>query len=251
MVIIMLNSFLITFLSGISTVIGALFIFLNIKNKSVNKFITFCLSFSAAIMIGLSITELIPFSFFNIIYNYGVGKGQILVFIAIILAYIIVKILNKYMDEINSNDLYKLGVLSTIALVIHNLPEGIIVFASSINNPDIGIKLAIAIACHNIPEGITIAVPIYYATKSRKKALLYALIAGLAEPIGGLITYIFLKDLINTGFINMTLLFVGSLMILLAVNEIYPKALEYQEKKSLNLGLLIGILIIIISSLFM
>lgn len=115
---------MLTFLSGMFTLLGALLIFLNIKDAHINKFITCSLSFSVAIMIGISISELIPSSFFNLIYLYGVGKGQILILMCIILAYSLVKILNKYMDKTNKNDLYKLGLLSMIALIIHNLPEG-------------------------------------------------------------------------------------------------------------------------------
>lgn len=242
-----INSFLITFLAGMSTLVGALFIFVKIKEENINKFIVFSLSFSVAIMIGISITELIPISFFSIIYNYGVGKGQILLFFSLILGYIVIKILNKYMDKIKTDDLYKLGILSVIALIIHNIPEGIAVFATTYSNPNLGLKLALAIILHNIPEGISISVPVYYATKSKKKALLLAFIAGLAEPLGALITYIFLKDMILTGFIDMTLIFVGSLMITLSIKDIFPKAESYNEIKYIKYGFVAGILLIIIN----
>jgi len=42
----------------------------------------------------------------------------------------------------------------------------------------------VAIALHNIPEGISVSVPIFYATGNRRKAFLYSLISGLAEPLG-------------------------------------------------------------------
>lgn len=149
----MINAFLITLFSGLSTLVGSLFIFLKFKEKNVNKFISFSLSFSTAIMIGISITDLIPASFFNLIYTYGVGKGQILIFTVLILAYIIVKFLNTYLDKKNTTDLYKLGILSMITLIIHNVPEGVIVFISSYSDNILGMKLALAVSLHNIPEG--------------------------------------------------------------------------------------------------
>lgn len=120
----MINAFLITLISGLSTMLGTLFIFIKIDENKIYKFITFTLSFSMAIMIGLSIFELIPTSFFNIIYNYGVEKGQYLIFFIIILGYFLVNIIIHKLNSFKTNDLYKLGLLSCITLIIHNLPEG-------------------------------------------------------------------------------------------------------------------------------
>jgi ZIP family zinc transporter len=50
-------------------------------------------------------------------------------------------------------------------------------------DPHLGFVLLIAIALHNIPEGISVSIPIYYATKNRKKAFLWSLLSGLTEPI--------------------------------------------------------------------
>lgn len=232
------------------TVIGALCIFLKIKESKVNKFITFCLSFSIAIMIGLSVTELIPRSIFNIIYYYGSSKGQIIIFLPIIFGYLIINILTKKTNKEPTNDLYKLGILNLIVILVHNLPEGIAVFTSSYENIELGIKLMIAISLHNLPEGIIIAVPIYYATKSRKKAMVFAFISGLAEPIGALIAYIFLKDLMFNSFIDITLLFVGVIMVTLSIKELFPKAQSYNENKYLNYGFLIGTITLLLSFLF-
>ncbi len=56
-----------------------------------------------------------------------------------------------------------------LAIIIHNIPEGIATFMAGCSDSKLGITLTLAIALHNIPEGISISVPIYYATKSKKK----------------------------------------------------------------------------------
>ena len=84
-----------------------------------------------------------------------------------------------------------------IAIILHNVPEGIATFISSSKDISLGISLAIAITLHNIPEGISISIPIYYSTKSKFKALLYTFISGVSEPIGALIAYLFLSKYIN------------------------------------------------------
>ena len=61
---------------------------------------------------------------------------------------------------IADNQLYKLGLISVVALMLHNIPEGITTFISSSLDSKLGIVLAASIALHNIPEGISLAVPI-------------------------------------------------------------------------------------------
>lgn len=245
-----INAFIISTLAGMSTLLGGLTIFLNIRKNNIAKFITFCLAFSIAIMIGISITDLIPSSFFFILLNYPLLKSIFTILISFGLGIVLVLIINKLMPH-NKDSLYKLGILSMIALILHNLPEGIATFMGSMQNSALGFKLALAITLHNIPEGITIAVPIYYATNSKKKALLNTFMSGLAEPLGALLAYIFLKNYITEGMISIVLLFVAGLMITLAINEMLPKSLSYKENKFLYLGLLMGIILIVINHFFL
>lgn len=74
------------------------------------------------------------------------------------------------------------AMVTTAAIVLHNLPEGILTLFTSYASPTLGATLTLAIALHNIPEGIAISVPVYYATNSRVRGALYALLSGLAEP---------------------------------------------------------------------
>ena len=146
-----------------------------------------------------------------------------------------------------TNDLYKLGILNMLALILHNFPEGIATFMSSYKDIELGLKLGLAIAFHNIPEGISIAVPIYYATKSKKNALFKTFLSGIAEPIGAILAFIFLSKYITDELISIILLLVGGIMITLAIEVILPKAKKYNLNKFLYLGLLIGIILILIN----
>ena len=134
-----------------------------------------------------------------------------------------------------------------LALILHNFPEGIATFMSSYKDIELGLKLGLAIAFHNIPEGISIAVPIYYATKSKKNALSKTFLSGIAEPIGAILAFIFLSKYITDELISIILLLVGGIMITLAIEVILPKAKKYNLNKFLYLGLLIGIILILIN----
>lgn len=243
-----IGALLVSTIAGLSTMLGAFVIFFKCKEQNIHKFITASLAFSLAIMIGISITDLIPESTYIILSSYGIGKGIVVSVITFIIGIILIKYLHKLMDKTEqANDLYKLGILNMLALILHNFPEGIATFMSSYKDIELGLKLGLAIAFHNIPEGISIAVPIYYATKSKKNALFKTFLSGIAEPIGAILAYIFLSKYITDTFISIILFLVGGIMITLAIEVIYPKARKYNLNKYLYLGLFVGTILILIN----
>ncbi len=235
---------ILTTISGLSTMLGSILIFFKFKN--INKLLSFSLMFSATIMFGISITDLIP-NAYNYFSKFYTIKFLILV---ILLGIFITFILDNYMNTNNklknNNNLYKIGIFSMIAIIIHNLPEGIITFMSSYKNINLGLSLTIAIACHNIPEGISLSLPIYYGTHSRKKALIYTFISGLSEPIGGLLIFLIFKNYLNDFILNFILLVVAGMMIYLSIVKLIPEAIKQKYPKNILLSFLIALIILLI-----
>ena len=203
-------------------------------------------------MLLISIFDLIPASFFNIINNYKI-IGFFLALASFLLGVLLISFFEKITKilEEKGSSLYKLGILSSIVLMLHNIPEGIITFLTSGNNIRLGIKLAIAIALHNIPEGICIAVPIYYSKKSYKKAFIYTFVSGISEFFGALIAYIFLYKYISINTINLIFIFVAGIMINLSINDILKESYKYTiTKRNIYIGFIIGFIFFLISMLF-
>lgn len=239
---------LVSTIAGLSTVLGALIVFFKIKEKNINKFISFCLSFSLAIMIGISLTDLIPTSLNTLLKN-DLNRGIILSIIFFLLGVFIIKLLICKISKVKmkTNNLYTLGILNMVALMLHNFPEGIATFLSSYQDMTLGLNLGLAIMLHNIPEGISIAVPIYYATNSKKEALKKTFISGFAEPIGAILAFLLFKNYITSELISLILLFVAGIMITISIEEIFPETIKYKENKFIIRGLLIGAIVILIS----
>ena len=215
MVINIINLFVITFLAGLSTMLGCILLF--IKPNDYKKMISRSLLFSSIVMLYISIFDLIPVSFLyiNKIYDFVLSIAIIAIYVLFggILVYIID---NK---SKNDNKLSKIGIISMIVLVIHNIPEGIITFLTSSKDISLGITFAISIALHNIPEGISIAVPIFFGENNKKKAILFTLIAALAEPFGALISCLFLSS-INDYLFSIILSMTAGIMLYLSLIEI-------------------------------
>ncbi|KAG6594337.1 Zinc (Zn2)-Iron (Fe2) Permease (ZIP) Family [Phytophthora cinnamomi] len=93
------------------------------------------------------------------------------------------------MDESAKQKLQAMGILSAIAVGIHNIPEGVATFVASSEQLYIGTSLAIGVGIHNITEWIAVAAPIYFATGSRCKALMWCFWSTVAQHIGEIIAY--------------------------------------------------------------
>lgn len=238
-----INALFISTIAGLSTVIGGLVIFLKIKN--IDKFITFCLSFTAVIMIGISVIELFPESFFTLLNRFSWIFTIVIVVTVFIIGIFIIKIINKLIN--NTDNLYKIGILNMIVLILHNFPEGITTFITSYHDLNIGISIAIAIMLHNIPEGIAIAAPIYCSTRNRKKALFKTFLSGISEPIGAIFAFIFLKRYINDTLIAFLLIIVCAIMITLSLEKLLPEAIERKSQKSLKFGFIMGFIALLVS----
>lgn len=162
--------FILTFIAGLSTLIGSIFIFLKID---INKLTKYALAFAAGVMISVSFTDLLPEGLKLLLKSNDKTNAFALTLSFVVIGLIISSLIDKLIPESNGNvydkKLYKVGIFSMIAIIVHNIPEGIATFLSSSANLTLGVSLTIAIALHNIPEGISISVPVFKATGSRKK----------------------------------------------------------------------------------
>ncbi|MBQ8891369.1 MAG: ZIP family metal transporter [Bacilli bacterium] len=235
-------SFILTSLAGLSTVIGYFVIFLKYDKE---KIIAFSLSLSSAVMLTISLFDLLPSSFDYLSkYNF-LFKVLMIIFFFILGVFISNIISHSIRDDVNN--LKKVGIVSLIAIVLHNIPEGIITFMVSGINIHLGLELAIGISMHNIPEGISIAIPLYYATNKKITTLLWVVIAGVSEIFGAMLCFIFLKDIINDIFIGVIFSFISGMMINISLSELLPEALSYHYNKIFIIGFVLGSIIMIVS----
>jgi ZIP family zinc transporter len=143
-------------------------------------------------------------------------------------------------QEIDKNHLMKLGLLSTLAITAHNFPEGMATFFATLDNPAVGAPLAIAIAVHNIPEGVSIALPVYYATGSKKMAFLATILSGLAEPLGAILGYLVLAPFLSPVVYGVVFGMIAGAMVFLALDELLPAAKRYASGHETVYGIVTG-----------
>lgn len=241
----MLYPFLLTTIAGLATMLGTIPIFIKFKNT--DKIISSSCAFAAGVMLCISTFDLIPESINYISINNTEFITILYSFIFIVLGVFTSYLIDNYIEKINKNsNLYKVGLLSMIAIILHNIPEGIVTFIVSGKNILLGASICTAISLHNIPEGISISVPIYYSEKSKKKAILYTFISAMSEPFGALITYLILYKYINNQVLGLLFSFIAGIMIQISINKLIPTSNKYNKKLS-YIFIIIGFIIMLLS----
>lgn len=144
--------------------------------------------------------------------------------------------------------LLRSGLILATVVGLHNLPEGLATFLATLEDPTIGITLAVAIAIHNIPEGIAVAAPIYVATGSRRRALFWATLSGLAEPFGAVVGYAVLRAVLPEEWLSLSLALVAGMMLAVSFLELLPAARRYQTHYTQPLvGFFLGAVVMVLS----
>ena len=230
----------ISFLAGISTVLGGLIIIFKKEYNSQN--LSVFLGFSAGIMIGISLFDLLYNSY---IYLNNKNNNIFLIFIFVLIGILIALLIDKMVPK-ESNKVGRVGVISLIGIIIHNIPEGIATFITASYDIKLGISFALAIAIHNIPEGIAISIPLFNKNKSIKNTLLFTTIAGFSELFGALLSCIFLYNYINTITMGILFAIIAGIMLQISVFELLPLSLLNDRKKGIY-ALITGILFILIN----
>jgi len=247
-------SLLLAFGAGMATLLGALVImFVRMKSE---KLLAAALGFSGGMMIAVSLIELFPSAQEAFGETMTDLAGTLLAVACLIGGVLIARLLDSLVphDEPKSSggsrqhkNLLRVGMVSAIAILIHNFPEGIATFMAGYSNPSLGVTLAFAIAMHNIPEGISVALPIYYASGSRGRAFLYTFLSGIAEPIGAVIAWLVLAPYINAAMMGVLFSIVSGIMLYIAFEELIPSSRQYGYDRLALWSLFAGVCIMPIS----
>lgn len=252
-------AFLVTLGAGLATGIGSLLAFT--RKRPSDKFMAFMLGLSAGVMIYVSLIEIFQKAVASLTDALGDGgAGYMWATVGFFVGFVIIAVIDRFFDYIHDDDLsaeevaeqtvaekekrafMRMGIFMALAIAIHNFPEGLATFIATLEEPALGIAFAVAIAIHNIPEGIAVSIPIYRATGSRLKAFWYSFASGLAEPIGAVIGFFLLREIINEYFFGVVFAAVAGVMVYVSLDELLPTAKKYDHHLPI-MGVFVGMVV--------
>lgn len=254
------EALILTLIAGLATGIGGAFVFF-MKSLD-NRILSFSLGLSAGVMIYVSMIELFSKAASQLSLTYGEKTGTLYTTLAFFSGILLIAVIDKLIPcdenphEIvcsikkgapRTKGLKHTGLMTALAIAIHNFPEGMASFVSATQSLRLAIPIIAAIAIHNIPEGIAIAMPIYYSTGSRRVAMHYSILAGLAEPVGALIGYFILLPFMSRELNSLLFAFVAGIMVFISLDELLPSAEIYGEHHLSMYGMVLGMGIMALS----
>ena len=262
------------FFGTIGTTLGGLIGIFSKRNS--NRFLSFVLAFASGLMLAVICFDLIPEAI-EISSIYTTILGIILGIIIMVLCDNIVKnIFNKKENEFSHNvssinvnhrlrkidnstnkkdsfktkdrktvernmGLLKTGIIVSIGLALHNIPEGLAIGSGFDSSTSLGLSLAIAICLHDVPEGISMAVPMKNGGMNPFKVMLYVILSGIATGLGALIGA--LIGNISEQVIAVCLSFAAGAMLYIVTGELIPEANELYKGRITSLGNMMGFII--------
>lgn len=255
---------LLTLIAGLSTGIGGVIVLFTKKFST--RTLSFALGFSAGVMLFISLTELFAEANMSLGSAFGDRMGLLYTVLAFFAGIGLIAVIDNVIPsqenpheystapsqdgklrDCDTSGLMRLGLFSVIAIAIHNFPEGMATFVSAMDNPQTGLSIAFAVAIHNIPEGIMVAIPIYYATRRKGKAVGNAFLSGLAEPVGGIIGYLLLSSIFNESLNGVVLAAVAGIMTYIALDELLPSAERFGHHHLSIIGVIAGMAVMAVS----
>lgn len=252
-----------TTIVGLSMGLGSLMSFFV---KETNKrFLALSLSFSAGIMIYVSFMAILPEGMELIESYYGDHNSFIALggfFGGMLITAIVEKLVHKFGGHYHGHDhddhahdhehedgehLSKLGLMSAVAIAIHNLPEGLAIFTAGLKDISVAIPIAAAVILHNIPLSIAISVPIFYSTGSKKKAFMYSLLVGLCQPLGAILGYLILSNFFNDLVFGILFSVVAGIMVFVSLDELLPSSQKHEDHHISVYGAIAGMAVMALS----
>ena len=238
-----------TLVLGIFILIGALIAFLAKKKERV---VDFSIGLALGVMVMLGLKELLP----EIIEHLGLKHIYLFIIFGII-GYALLKVLDNFIpdhdDEHMTNherkeNLIHIGVMTAVALTLHNIIEGMAVYSTLITDSHLGFSMMLGIGFHNIPLGMVIASAFHQSSDNIYKTILSILAISLSTFAGGLIMYFLNITTINSIVLGMLLSLTLGMVVFITINELVPRAKASKNKKTTIIAFAIGLILVIASA---
>ena len=248
-------AFLLTILVGLFILAGSI---LGIVFKQNKKIIDFSISIAFGVIITLIAIELIPEILEICLDNLGMGKGILICSILAFLGFIILQQLDMFIphhEEKSKNHKHKcydehlkhIGIITSIALVLHNIIEGMGLYVTTVSDFKMGLILCFGVGLHNLPLGLVITSTLINEY-SKKKVIIISLLVSLATALGGL--FILLSGINSELIIGLLLSVTLGMLVYISFCEFLEQVLRLEDKKTSMIGVISGIVILIISVIF-
>lgn len=212
----------------------------------INKFATWgqknvahFMSFAAGILITVSIMHILPEA-----YTMN-SRAPLFVLVGYWSLHLLNHILHRYRIRGKEGGELSIGLVPMIGIGIHSFIDGVIYSVTFNVSIFTGALAAIGMVLHEFPEGIVTYLLLKRGGFTRKKAVIWSLIAAaFSTPLGTLISFPFIRKVDQSGLGQMLAFSAGALLYV-GASHLIP-AIEEEDRKYTLISLLFGIITAVI-----
>lgn len=233
-----INVIVYSLIAGASTMLGTCLLFY--KETWSRRNSIYLVSFAAGVMLATAFLYLIPeaISLSN--------NALVAVLFGVLAFYVLQQLIDLHPCHDEQCRLHNMGILSLIGLTFHSLLDGIVIALGFGINVSLGIMTTLAVVSHEFPEGITATSILMYAKMPRIKIILYSAIVALATPLGAIFFYPYLKGMSNE-ILGLLLAVAAGSFIYIASADLIPQTHKAQSKLN-TIILLLGVVFLALIS---
>lgn len=240
---------------GLFILIGSILVLI-IPNH--HKLVRFSIALAFGVMSGLVLLDLIPETYEHLSEAITAPWNIILLIVLATMGVLLLKLLDLWIPHHSHHhhekeddskehlqNLFHIGLVSSIAFVIHNMMEGMALYATAVSSFEMGLLLSLGIGLHNIPLGMVVTSTFSESHTSKKKAIAISIVLSLSTFLGGLVMcfFPFQNDLVLGIFFALTM----GMLCYIILFELLPSLLQNKKDKWTILGIILGILIMVAS----
>ena len=152
-----------------------------------------------------------------------------------------------FSHECSEENVMHIGIMSSVAVLLHNLIEGMAVYSIAMESTRMGLLVGLGVGLHNIPMGMMIAATLEHEPKRIRYSLLG--VASVSTLLGGLLMY-FLSHSITDFVVGILVALTLGMLVYIIVFELVPHLMHGHNKKLSVIFVAAGMLLILLSSLF-
>ena len=230
--------------------------------KNSTKLIEFSIGLALGIMVLLLVFEIVPEAYEMLSALGNNGISVMILILGVCLGFMLLKILDAYIPDHAHhahhdhrkkevrNNLFHIGLVSSVAVILHNIIEGMAVFGTVSASFSTGMLMCVGIGLHNIPLGMAITSTLYHTNKDKKKTMILVILMALSTFIGGLLMLIFKAELLNDLVLGILLSLTSGMLVYIVFIELLPHIIDAHEKKYAYIGTVLGIILILLGTFF-
>ncbi len=245
---------LFTLITGLFMLLGMVVVLLSKNNR---KIVDFSISMAFGVIVSLILAELLPESYEIMNETFSFPRSILILIVLIGLGIILLKVLDLFIPdhdhdsqkEASTENLMHIGIVSSVALILHNIIEGMAIYSAATTDTAMGFLMTVGVGLHNIPMGMIVTSTLYQSSTSKKKTILFVFITAFSTFVGGILMFL-LSNTISDFILGILLSITLGMLVYIVLFELLEQVIHNHHPKITFFGIITGIFIFFLTLFF-